>query len=236
LDRPRSRPARPAPWLPGDGEWARLLDHILTHRSLRDQALLTTMYDGALRREEVTRLRVEDVDWTTHQITIRPEDTKGGLPGSVILSNTAFRLVEQYVRTARARLAPLAGRPDIDAAHGPLFLSEAAHNPGQPLGRYAISHLFDRLRADVGLPQLRPHILRHLALTHLLDHGLTLYDVSRYARHRSVATTQIYVHPSASDLARTVAAAHRRQWEEIARRQVDDGRGRADPPTEENDA
>ena len=39
---------------------------------------------------------------------------------------------------------------------------------------------------------------------------MDLLDVSRYGRHRSLASTEIYLHTDLSDLARDVARAHDR--------------------------
>ena len=52
--------------------------------------------------------------------------------------------------------------------------------------------------------------MRHLMLTELKKSGLDLLDVSRYGRHRRVASTEIYLHTDLSDLARSVNKAHNR--------------------------
>jgi site-specific recombinase XerC len=50
--------------------------------------------------------------------------------------------------------------------------------------------------------------MRHLMLTELKKSGMDLLDVSRYARHRTIASTEIYLHTDLSDLARQVNKAH----------------------------
>ena len=45
-------------------------------------------------------------------------------------------------------------------------------------------------------------------LTELKKGGMELLDVSRYARHRRVSSTEIYLHTDLSDLARQVNKAH----------------------------
>jgi hypothetical protein len=49
-------------------------------------------------------------------------------------------------------------------------------------------------------------------LTHLMDNGLDLYEVSRYGRHRSIASTKIYLHLADLNLAHQVNQIHERQW------------------------
>ena len=52
--------------------------------------------------------------------------------------------------------------------------------------------------------------MRHLMLTELKRSGMELLEVSRYARHRKLSSTEIYLHTDLSDLARQVNKAHHR--------------------------
>ena len=52
-------------------------------------------------------------------------------------------------------------------------------------------------------------------LTHLMDNGLDLYEVSRYGRHRSAASSEIYLHLADSKLARQVSHIHQQQWQRL---------------------
>src|SRR6266567_2905818 len=97
----------------------------------------------------------------------------------------------------------------------PFFSSPSNQNAGQPISKWSITKIFDEIRDALGLPQLTPHKLRHLMLTHLMDHGLDLYEVSRYGRHRSTASTEIYLHLADSKLARQVNAIHEQQWHRL---------------------
>jgi integrase/recombinase XerD len=179
--------------------------------SLRNQALILVLYDGALRREEVTFLRKEHIDERTHTIKIPHELTKNKMPGRIVLSNTTWKILHDYLQQDRARLVAAYGAEDA----GPLFLSESNQNAGQPISKWSITKIFDEIRDALGLPQLTPHKLRHLMLTHLMDHGLDLYEVSRYGRHRSAASTKIYLHLADSKLARQVSHIHQQQWQRL---------------------
>src|SRR2546430_574800 len=46
--------------------------------------------------------------------------------------------------------------------------------------------------------------------TELKKSGMELLEVSRYGRHRRLASTEVYLHTDLSDLARDVNKAHRR--------------------------
>lgn len=65
--------------------------------------------------------------------------------------------------------------------------------------------------------------MRHLMLTELKKSGMDLLDVSRYARHRRMASTEIYLHTDLSDLARQVNKAHQHLEKLLA--QVEEGEG-----------
>jgi Phage integrase family len=119
------------------------------------------------------------------------------MPGHIVLSNTTWKILHDYLQQDRARLIKAYGAEDA----GPLFLSESNHNAGQPISKWSVTKIFDEIREALGLPQLTPHKLRHLMLTHLMDYGLDLYEVSLYARHRSTASTEIYLHIADAKLA-----------------------------------
>jgi integrase/recombinase XerD len=200
-----------APWIPTDQQFVDLLRHVFAHLSLRNQVLTLLIYDGALRREEATLLRVDDVDWRSRTIAIRRGLTKNHLPGIVVLSNVTTLLLRRYVDTVRARLVTTY---HVDS-QGPLFLSESLRNPGQPITKWTVKDVFDSLRAELGIPQLTPHKLRHLMLTHLHRSGMELLEISRYARHRSISSTEVYVHVDLTDLARRIGHAHQQRWKHL---------------------
>ncbi len=200
-----------APWIHSESQFADLLLYVFARMSLRNQALILVLYDGALRREEVTFLRKDHIDERTHTIKIPHELTKNHMQGRIVLSNTTWKILQDYLQQDRARLVKAYEAEDA----GPLFLSESNQNAGQPISKWSITKIFEEIRQALGLPQLTPHKLRHLMLTHLMDNGLDLYEVSRYARHRSTASTEIYLHIADAKLARQVNKAHEQQWKRL---------------------
>lgn len=187
------------PWIPDDYQWAKILVHIFDNFSLRDQLIVLLAYDGALRREEIILLRYDQINWRYHQITIPHTLTKTSLPGTVVLSQTTYARLKEYCENDRAFLVAQYGAD----TNGPILLSESVRNPGCTLTKWTVKDTFDRLRTALDIPQLTPHKMRHLMLTHLHRSGeMDLFDIARYARHKSLASTQLYVHTDVSDLAR----------------------------------
>lgn len=200
-----------APWIPSESQFTDLLLYVFATMSLRNQALILILYDGALRREEVTFLRKDHIDEQTHTIKIPHELTKNKVQGRIVLSNITWKILQDYLLEDRARLVQAYGAEDA----GPLFLSESNQNAGQPISKWSITKIFEEIRQALGLPQLTPHKLRHLMLTHLMDNGLDLYEVSRYGRHRSTASTEIYLHIADTKLARQINKVHEQQWKRL---------------------
>lgn len=193
------------PWIPDERQWKAILKYVLTKLSTRDQAIVLLAHDGALRREEIVLLRVDDIDWQTHTITVRAEITKNKMPGTIVLSHPTWTRLKEYLEEDRAALVTCYGAE----AAGPIFLSDSHRNPGQPLTKWTVKDIFDRISDALHIPQLTPHKMRHLMLTELKRGGMDLLDVSRYGRHRSLASTEIYLHTDLSDLARQVNNAHK---------------------------
>src|SRR5713226_4211281 len=192
------------PWIPDEQQWKAILTHVLTKCSTRDQAIVLLAHDGALRREEIVLLRVDDIDRRTHTIAIRAEITKNHMPGIIVLSHPTWTRLKAYLEEDRAALVTCYGAE----ANGPIFLSDSHRNPGQPLTKWTVKDIFDRISDALYIPQLTPHKMRHLMLTELKRSGMELLDVSRYARHRRMSSTEIYLHTDLSDLARQVNKAH----------------------------
>jgi integrase/recombinase XerD len=58
---PLSRRTR-LPWIAPTDVWRRIVLHVITHETVRNRAMILVAYDGALRREELVRVRVDDYD------------------------------------------------------------------------------------------------------------------------------------------------------------------------------
>ncbi|GHO48331.1 tyrosine-type recombinase/integrase [Ktedonospora formicarum] len=206
-------PARQEPWFPDDAAWERILRHFLDHESLRNQVLLFVCYDGALRREECLRLRVEDIDDASVTITVRADITKNRKERLVALSPITYKKLHQYVTRERARLIEdYGGDPN-----GVIFLSESHRNPGRPLSVWTFQDVIKKVRKLVGTPALTPHKLRHLGLNDLLRGGMELHEVSYYAGHASLESTNPYLHPQREEVARKVRKATKWRDEQVKR-------------------
>jgi site-specific recombinase XerD len=65
---------------------------------------------------------------------------------------------------------------------------------GFPLTLSGLGSIFERLKKRSGISRLHAHLLRHTALTMMIEREVPAFVVQGWAGHTSVQTTQIYVH------------------------------------------
>lgn len=154
-------------------------------KGLRDRALLRLMFDMALRRGEVTGLDVEHYDRAVGTLSVLGKK-----------------------RRERARLTvPVPTRQALDAwlrargeEPGPLFVALDPANRAERAGGLArlTGRSVARIVAAAGeaggvAGVVRPHGLRHAAITHMLTAtGGNVSQVARFSRHRDVRTVELY--------------------------------------------
>jgi len=179
--RPRV-PKRKSPRLSLE-EVERLLDAVReTGRPVRNLAIVCLMVDSGLRRGEVVRLEVGDVDLDSGVVRVFGKDKKE-------------RDVPLGPVTCEALRAYLAVRPG--SSSDALFVTAA----GKPLTRGGLQTLVYRLKARAGLPQLRCHLLRHTFANHFINGGGGLRKLSKILGHANIRTTaEIYTDPELSEL------------------------------------
>jgi site-specific recombinase XerD len=194
------------PWLPSDEEWQIVL-RSLKGEFLRNQVMLLTAYDGALRREELVTLETSDFDFAYRQIRIRADHAKNGRERIVGYGKATSRLLEAYLQR----------RKTLSPKRGPLFLSESHRNVSHPLAPVTWSKIVQKLALGVDLPQFTTHTPRHLRLTHMARAHMDLHQIALYAGHASLQTTMLYIHLSGVELTEAVnrSLAGFEQWIEM---------------------
>jgi len=150
-------------------------------RTDRDRAMLQAMLLGGLRRCEVLGLRLEDLRLGEWRVFIA--DGKGGHQRLVPLSPSFFTTVAAYMNTER---------PPSDSDR--VFVVLKGPNRGRPLSPDGLDEIITAARARAGLVHGTCHELRHTCLTRLREHGMSLEALQAQAGHRSIASTQLYLH------------------------------------------
>lgn len=184
------------PRIPDDHGWFTLLQQAAAG-SLRDRLMLALAYYGALRRAEVTALRVDDLDPGHRLIRIRAETTKNHRERMVCYSPAVTPVLAAHLQQLRRQ----------GFSGGALFRSVSDRNHGMPLSIWSWSKTVRSWAVRAELPDFSTHTFRHLRLTHLARAGWKLHELAAYAGHRDPRTTQMYLHLSGTDLAARMACA-----------------------------
>lgn len=150
--------------------------------SLLHRTLLMTLYSTGMRRAEVTRLKVSDIDSKRMMIHIR--QGKGGKDREVPLSAKLLDTLREYWRWKK----PLVY----------LFPGEAKQGSnGEHISSKAIYCACKGAAHRAGIQKkVGPHTLRHSFATHLLEAGADLRTIQLLLGHADIKDTTIYLHLS----------------------------------------
>ena len=165
--------------------------------SLRDRAMLETLYATGLRVSELVGLKLLHLDLRAGMARVTG---KGGKDRVVPLGEEALEWLGRYLRAARPAL--------LNGKHSELVFASPR---GGALTRQAFWYRIKCVARQAGVrTPLSPHTLRHAFATHLLNHGADLRVVQLLLGHADISTTQIYTHVARERLKRLHAQHHPR--------------------------
>jgi integrase/recombinase XerD len=146
------------------------------------RTLLMTLYGTGMRRSELARLKVSDID--SQRMILRVVAGKGGKDRDLPLSPALLETLREYWRWRKPKLYMFPTRTLGRRLHQPISdktvwiaCSEAARRAG--------------IRKRV-----TPHTLRHSWATHLLEAGTDLRTIQVLLGHGDLETTAQYLHLS----------------------------------------
>jgi integrase/recombinase XerD len=197
LELPR-KPKRSLPRALGVAEVAAVLavPDVRDPLGVRDRAILETCYATGLRRAELAKLDVADLDRALGTVWVRKG--KGGKDRVVPLGGHALHWIERYLSECRPRLEVRAGE------HG-LFLT----GYGERMSAGYLGTLVRRTLVAAGVTRVGScHLLRHSCATHMLENGADIRFIQQLLGHERLDTTQIYTEVSIAQLREVHARCH----------------------------
>jgi integrase/recombinase XerD len=163
---------------------------------IRDRAILELFYSTGIRRSEMVRLDVSDLNREKRLLRIR--QGKGRKDRVVPVGLRCLRWVEKYLEDVRPLLM-------VRADERALFLSGYGE-PFSPdvLGRKVVEYI---AKAEIGR-RGGAHLLRHTCATHLLEGGADIRYIQQLLGHEKLETTAIYTEVSIVQLQAVHARCH----------------------------
>jgi len=160
------------------------IDKDKTSTGLRNRLMVELAYGSGLRRIELSRLNMEDIDLDSKSVMVTG---KGGKERTVPLTEKAVEGIRESFFY----------RP---VTKGPFFVSFMGR-------RMKPSSLYYIMRDSSGI---RPHLWRHACATHMLQGGCNLRIIQELLGHNRLTTTQIYTHITKEELRCKIQSTHPR--------------------------
>ena len=166
-----------------------------TNQGYRSRVILEILYDTAIRRLELSQIKVTDLDLDAGYVHIQG---KGNKERVVPLSKPVCDLVKNYIMSVRPVF--LDGEDP-----GYLILNRYGERMG-PNGIWLVvkkSTKLAKIKKNVST-----HTFRHTCATHMLKNGAPIRHLQEMLGHESLESTQIYTHVTINDLKEIHARYH----------------------------
>jgi integrase/recombinase XerC len=162
--------------------------------SLRDRALLETLYSTGARVGELVALDVEDVRESEGLVRLQGKGRKERI---VPIGEVALDAIRRYRRGLPLQFTRL---PQA------MFCNQR----GGRLTSRSVARIVTKYSSRLAGGAVSPHALRHSFATHLLDEGADLRSIQEMLGHASLSTTQRYTHVATDQLLAVYDRAHPR--------------------------
>ena len=163
----------------------------------RNKTIIEVMYGCGLRVSELVNLKISNIFPNDGYILI---EGKGKKQRIVPIADSAIKEIKLYLES-RKLLNIKKGCEDF------LFLNRR----GGQLSRVMIFYIIKNQCEVCNINKnISPHTLRHTFATHLLEGGANLRAIQQMLGHKSIATTEIYVHLDRDFLRQEILIHHPR--------------------------
>jgi site-specific recombinase XerD len=170
-------------------EVARLID---AARTPHQRILLMTLYATGVRRAELARLKLSDID--SQRMVIHVQGGKGSKDRDVMLSSKLLEALREHWRRLRRKPSTW------------LFPGNRWHTGDHPIDTKVIWYACKEATMRAGIKKdVHPHTLRHCFATHLLEAGADLRIIQILLGHHALKETTVYLHLSQRHLNATAS-------------------------------
>ena len=156
--------------------------------SLRDKLMLTMFSYTGLRRTELTDLNWNDINLGNKYLIVRKSKNKS--QRIIPLHDRVIELLDLYLNQR------------LPLKNNALFIGRT----GERINHSSLKNLFNRYIKIAGLSGkgYTIHTLRHTFATRLLNKDISLVNIMNLMGHRSLESTQIYLHVTGKELIESI--------------------------------
>ena len=192
-----------------ESQMEQLFKHIegRTPRSYRDRVIFELFYNTGLRRSEVAKLDIYDLNFEDKTIFVR--QGKGKKDRVVPLGCYLERYLKEYIENVRPLLV------DKSLLEGRLFVN----NRGLPFTDAGIDSLVRRYSEVLNI-KFSCHTFRHTFATHMLKHGAGLVYLKEILGHKELTTTEIYTKIYPVQLKKIILTLHPRSGKRVSEEEI----------------
>lgn len=148
------------------------VDNIKTHYKIRDRAMILFDAHTGVRREELSNVKISDIDFEHQQLFVLG---KGAKPRYIDLSDDVIEIINDWLTI----------RPKTDNDY--LFVSERKNK----MSVEAVYHVFKQNLKHIN-NKFSTHTMRRTFITTMLENGVPSMLAKEFAGHASVQTTEKY--------------------------------------------
>ncbi len=154
---------------------------------LRNKTIMALALTTALRKSEIINIKICDVKKYA-QYDVVEVIRKGGKRDLAKLQPKVKILMEEYIFATK--------RSEEKYNNTYLFIGHSSNNRnGEKLDPSALNYMIKKICENCGInKKLKVHSTRHTAITLAITQGATIEKVREFAAHRSIATTNRYIH------------------------------------------
>lgn len=161
-------------------------------KSYRDKLLISIMFEGGFRLGESLGLHTDDLKvWDNDADIVYRKNLENGASvknhaeGKISVPPNVMALYTSYLSLEFC-----------DSSSEFVFINLRGPNKGKPMNSNTVERLFARLSIKVGF-HVHPHMLRHGHASELYESGkYGIIEIKDRMRHRSINSTQRYIHLS----------------------------------------
>ena len=174
-------PAKPPCFLRA-GEIQQLFDSMIpaTPAEFRTYAMVYIAYTMGLRPQEISRLTLDDIAFSKAEMNVRYR--KAGVPITMPIPQKTLKAIAAYL---------VGGRPKNDCRE--LFLQ--CYRPYNPVSSATVCYSIKTCIQKAGLPEeATTYWLRHTHAQHLLEAGVSVFEIKEMLGHDDIEATNRYLH------------------------------------------